>query len=68
MWAVQPSASLDAWLYEANPVEGCDGCVRAIRRLAEAEEAGDQTGRYEASREVRAHPHHLGEPSRVRAR
>ncbi|MFG2722539.1 hypothetical protein ACGFW5_30225 [Streptomyces sp. NPDC048416] len=69
MWAVPPSAGLDAWLYQADPVEGCDGCARAIRRLAAAEEAGDQTARYEASREVRAHPRHQeerGEPSAAR--
>ncbi|WP_331445407.1 hypothetical protein [Streptomyces xanthochromogenes] len=65
MWAVQPSASLDAWLYQADPVEGCDGCARAMGWLAEAERAGDQTARYEASREVRAHPDHRGEPSRA---
>ncbi|MEU9099600.1 hypothetical protein [Streptomyces sp. NPDC048361] len=62
MWAVQPSAGLDAWLYQAEPVDGCDGCARAMLRLAEAEGAGDQTGRYEASRDVRAHPRHPGEP------
>ncbi|MFF3156849.1 hypothetical protein [Streptomyces sp. NPDC057910] len=65
MWAVQPSASLDAWLYQADPVAGCDGCARAMRRLAGAEKAGDQTGRYEASRDVRAHPDHPAGPSRA---
>ncbi|MFE9412952.1 hypothetical protein ACFYN0_29760 [Streptomyces sp. NPDC006704] len=58
MWAVQPSAGLDAWLYRADPVEGCDGCARAMLRLAAAERAGAQTARYEASRDVRAHPRH----------
>ncbi|GAA4016026.1 hypothetical protein GCM10022232_68940 [Streptomyces plumbiresistens] len=49
--------SLDEWLYEANPVEGCERCAAEVVRLNEAVYAGMTWVRYDAAREIRSHPH-----------
>ncbi|MFJ8312190.1 MULTISPECIES: hypothetical protein [unclassified Streptomyces] len=66
MWAVPPmnSSSLDAWLYQADPVDGCDGCSAAMARLEAAMRANDATARFNASADVRNHPNHQAEAPR----
>lgn len=58
MWAIPPTSSLDAWLYEAKPAPGCAGCADAMARLEAAMKAGDATARFNASADVRNHPDH----------
>ncbi|MFI6686239.1 hypothetical protein [Streptomyces sp. NPDC050485] len=66
MWAVPPmsSSSLDAWLYAADPVDGCGGCAAAMARLEAAIQANDARARFDAAADVRRHPNHQAEAPR----
>ncbi|WDM12810.1 hypothetical protein J3S85_15465 [Streptomyces lavenduligriseus] len=51
---------LDAWLYEANPVPGCENCAVEKCKLDQAVAVGDRPARFAAAQSIRQCRHGTG--------